>query len=124
MTDVVTLQLPHDRDFFGVAHLVLGGLAARLDLTYDVLDDMTTAIDELLQTRDTPEDLTLSVEIADQALVATVGPFTDRVVDDLRLRDEGICLRRVLDAAVDDVELSERRGSHWVELRKSIGGDR
>ena len=47
MTDVVTLQLPRERDFFGVAHLVLGGLGARLDLTYDVLEDMTTAIDEL-----------------------------------------------------------------------------
>ena len=122
MTDVITLQLPHDRDFFGVAHLVLGGLAARLDLTYDVLDDMTTAIDELLQVRESTDDLMLSVEIEDGALVATVGPFTGRVVDDLRLHDEGLCLRRVLDAAVDDVELSERQGSHWVELTKSIEG--
>jgi hypothetical protein len=124
MTDVITLQLPHDRDFFGVAHLVLGGLAARLDLTYDVLDDMTTAIDELLQARDSTEDLMLSVEIEDGALVTTVGPFTGRVVDDLRLRDDGLCLRRVLDAAVDDVGLSERQGSHWVELTKSIEGGR
>ena len=124
MSDVVTLQLPHERDFLGVAHLVLGGLAARLDITYDVLDDMTTAIDELLQTRDSTEDLTLSVEIEDSALVATVGPFTERVVADLRLREEGLCLRRVLDAAVDDVELSERGGSHWVELTKSLGEDR
>jgi hypothetical protein len=120
VTDVITLQLPHDRDFFGVAHLVLGGLAARHDLTYDVLDDMTTAIDELLQVRESTDDLMLSVEIEDGALVATVGPFTGRVVDDLRLHDEGLCLRRVLDAAVDGVELSERQGSHWVELTKSI----
>ena len=122
MTDVITLQLPPDGDFFGVAHLVLGGLAARLELTYDVLDDMTTAIDELLQARDSTDDLVLSVEIENDALVATVGPFTRRVVDDLRLRDEELCLRRVLDAAVDDVELSERQGSHWVELTKSIAG--
>ena len=40
MSDVVTLQLPRERDFFGVAHLVLGGLGARFDLTYDVLDDI------------------------------------------------------------------------------------
>jgi hypothetical protein len=124
MTDVVTLQLPNDRDFFGVAHLVLGGLAARLDITYDVLDDMTTAIDELLRARDSADDLMLSVEIEDGALVATVGPFTDRIVGDLRPHDEALCLRRVLEAAVDDIELSERLGSHWVELTKSIGGDR
>ena len=51
MTDVVTLQLPREREFFSVAHLVLGGLGARLDLTYDVLEEMTTAIDELLKQR-------------------------------------------------------------------------
>jgi anti-sigma regulatory factor (Ser/Thr protein kinase) len=61
MTDVVTLQLPRERDFFGVAHLVLGGLGARLDLTYDVLEDMTTAIDELLDRRDAAGDITLTV---------------------------------------------------------------
>ena len=123
MTDVVTLQLPHDRDFLGVAHLVLGGLAARLDLTYDVLEDMTTAIDELLESRESTEELTLSVEIQDGSLVAIVGPFTERIVEELRPRDEGLSLRRVLDTFVDDVEVGERDGSHWVELTKSLGGE-
>jgi anti-sigma regulatory factor (Ser/Thr protein kinase) len=121
MTDVVTLQLPHDRDCLGVAHLVLGGLAARLDLTYDVLEDMTTAIDELLECRESTDDVVLAVEIEDGALVATVGPFTNRVVEDLQPSDEGLSLRRVLDASVDHVELSERDGSQWVELTKSLG---
>jgi hypothetical protein len=49
MADVVTLQLPRGRDFRAVAHLVLGGFATRLDLTYDVLDDIQTALDELLE---------------------------------------------------------------------------
>jgi anti-sigma regulatory factor (Ser/Thr protein kinase) len=120
VTDVVTLQLPRDRDFYGVAHLVLGGLAARLALTYDVLEDMTTAIDELLQRRDSTEDVTLSVEIEDSALVTTIGPFSGGVVDELHSTDEGLGLRRVLDAVVDDVEVSERDGAHWVELRKSL----
>jgi hypothetical protein len=123
MTDVVTLQLPHDRDFLGVAHLVLGGLAARLDLTYDVLDDMTTAIDELLESRESTEELTLSVETQDGSLVAIVGPFTARIVDDLRPRDRGLCLRRVLETFVDEVEVGERDGAHWVELTKSLGGE-
>ena len=75
MTDVVTLQLPRDRDFFGVAHLVLGGLGARFDLTYDVLDDMTTALDELLEQREAIDDVTLEVEIDDNEIRTTVGPF-------------------------------------------------
>ena len=119
MSDVVTLQLPRDRDFNGVAHLVLGGLAARLELTYDVLDDMTTAIDELLERRDSL--VTLSVEIEDDALVATIGPFSARVADELNSSGETFGLKRVLDATDDEVRVSERGDAQWVELRKSLG---
>jgi anti-sigma regulatory factor (Ser/Thr protein kinase) len=122
MTDVVTLQLPRDREFHGVAHLVLGGLAARLDLTYDVLEDMTTAIDELLARRDTGEDVTLSVEIEEQAIVTVVGPFESNIADELRASDEGLGLRRVLETVVDHVGVSERDGGQWVELRKQLEG--
>jgi anti-sigma regulatory factor (Ser/Thr protein kinase) len=120
VTDVVTLQLPRERDFFGVAHLVLGGLAARLDLTYDVLEDMTTAIDELLNRREQTEDVTLTVQIEEDAFVATVGPFGGRVAEELRASDAGLGLRRVLETSVDEVDVSERDGAQWVELRKSL----
>jgi anti-sigma regulatory factor (Ser/Thr protein kinase) len=120
VTDVVTLQLPRDRDFFGVAHLVLGGLGARFDLTYDVLDDMTTALDELLERREAIDDVTLEVRIRDNEITTTVGPFGGRVVDELHASDAGLGLRRVLETVVDKVSISERDGGHWVELRKHI----
>jgi anti-sigma regulatory factor (Ser/Thr protein kinase) len=123
VSDVVTLQLPRERDFFGVAHLVLGGLAARLDLTYDVLDDVTTALDELLERREPTEDVTVSVQIDDGVLTATVGPFSGRVAEELQTADEGLGLRRVLETMVDGVALAERDGGQWVELRK-VTGDR
>jgi hypothetical protein len=122
MTDVVTLQLPRDREFHGVAHLVLGGLAARLDLTYDVLEDMTTAIDELLERRDSGEDVTLSLEIEEKAIVTVVGPFNGDIGEELRASDEGLGLRRVLETVVDHVDVSERDGRQWVELRKQLEG--
>jgi anti-sigma regulatory factor (Ser/Thr protein kinase) len=120
VTDVVTLQLPRERDFFGVAHLVLGGLGARLNLTYDVLDDITTAIDELLDRRESTEDVTLTVKIEDAAITAIVGPFGGRVADELHASDADLGLRRVLETVVDDVTLREREGAQWVELRKSL----
>jgi len=120
VTDIVTLQLPRDRDFFGVAHLVLGGLGARFDLTYDVLDDMTTALDELLEQREAIDDVTLEVEIGDNEIRTTVGPFGGRVVDELHASDAGLGLRRVLETVVDKVSISERDSGHWVELRKHI----
>jgi anti-sigma regulatory factor (Ser/Thr protein kinase) len=120
VTDVVTLQLPRDRDFYGVAHLVLGGLGARFDLTYDVLDDMTTALDELLERREAIDDVTLEVRIGNNEITTTVGPFGGRVVDELHASDAGLGLRRVLETVVDKVSISEREGGHWVELRKHI----
>jgi anti-sigma regulatory factor (Ser/Thr protein kinase) len=120
VTDVVTLQLPREREFFGVAHLVLGGLGARLDLTYDVLEDMTTAIDELLNQREATDDVTLTVKIEDGAITAIVGPFSGRVADELHAPDEGLGLRRVLETVVDGVEVTERDGGQWVELTKTV----
>jgi anti-sigma regulatory factor (Ser/Thr protein kinase) len=120
VTDVVTLQLPRERDFFGVAHLVLGGLGARFDLTYDVLEDMTTALDELMDRRESTDEVTLEVCVEDGALTATVGPFGGRVADELHASDAGLGLRRVLETVVDSVGVSERDGAHWVELRKHL----
>ena len=120
MSDLVTLQLPRERDFFGVAHLVLGGLGARFELTYDVLDDLTTALDELMDRREATEDVTLEVRVDDDAITATVGPFGGRVVDELHASDAGLGLRRVLETVVDDVAVRERDGVPWVELRKHV----
>lgn len=120
MSDVVTLQLPRDRDFFGVAHLVIGGLGARFDLTYDVLDDITTALDELMDRREAIDDVTLRVEVGDGEITTTVGPFGGRVADELHASDAGLGLRRVLETVVDKVSVTERNGGHWVELRKHL----
>jgi anti-sigma regulatory factor (Ser/Thr protein kinase) len=120
VSDVVTLQLPRDRDFFGVAHLVLGGLGARFDLTYDVLDDITTALDELMNRREAIDDVTLRVEVRDGEITTTVGPFSGRVVDELHASDAGLGLRRVLETVVDKVSVTERDGGQWVELRKHV----
>jgi hypothetical protein len=120
VTDVVTLQLPRERDYFGVAHLVLGGLGARLDLTYDVLEDMTTAIDELLNRRESSDDVTLTIKVDDVAIVATVGPFSGSVADELHATDAGLGLRRVLEAVVDKVDVGESNGEQWVELTKKV----
>jgi anti-sigma regulatory factor (Ser/Thr protein kinase) len=120
VSDVVTLQLPRDRDFFGVAHLVLGGLGARFDVTYDVLDDITTALDELMDRHEAIDEVTLEVEVGDGEITTIVGPFTGRVIDELHASDAGLGLRRVLETVVDKVSVTERDGGHWVELRKHM----
>ena len=43
------LTIPRDEGFGNVAQLVLAGVAARLNLTYEVLDDLGTALATLLE---------------------------------------------------------------------------
>ena len=86
----------------------------------DVLEDMTTAIDELLNRRESSNDVTLTIKVDDDAIVATVGPFGGSVADELHATDAGLGLRRVLEAVVDKVDVGESNGEQWVELTKKV----
>jgi len=118
--DEIQLTLPADVAFHGVAHLVLGGLAVRLDLTYEDLQDLELALDTLLDWSNDEGDVTLVVHVDDGSVRAVVGPF-----DSLRRELEGdggdsLDLRRILAAVCDRVRVEDRDGSQWVELTKAI----
>lgn len=120
MTDQITLTMPRERPFFGVARLVLAGLATRLDVTVESLEELELALDGLLERRDGGHEITVSVDISGDELHARVGPFSG---DGLRAELEGqpgesLSLRRLLDAVVDGYELSQQDDGMWVELRK------
>jgi serine/threonine-protein kinase RsbW len=118
--DRITLTLPADRDFYGVAHLVVGGLAARLDLTFEELEDLQVALDELLGSRAEDADVTVSVRVTPDAILTSVGPFgAETLRRELERNGEPVGLRRVLETVADRVELDERDGGQWVELTKS-----
>lgn len=123
MTDEITLVLPSERPFHGIAHLVLGGLAVRLDLTFEHLEDLQLALGGVLDRYDGGGEVTVEVHVEEQALRTRIGPF---VGDSLRKeleREPGdeLSLRRLLDTVVDGVELSE--DGQWIELTKSIERD-
>jgi hypothetical protein len=122
MTDQITLTMPRERPFFGVARLVLAGLATRLDITVETLEDLELALDGLLERRDGAEEITVSLDIADSELRAAVGPFRG---NDLRAELEGelgesLSLQRLLDAVVDGYQVADRDDGAWVELRKQV----
>ena len=45
MSDEIILTLPEQPAFHDVAHLVVGGLGVRLNLTFENLEDLQTALD-------------------------------------------------------------------------------
>jgi anti-sigma regulatory factor (Ser/Thr protein kinase) len=48
MTDAIKLTVPRQKSYYGVVRLVVGGLAARLDLSYEYLEDVQLALESLL----------------------------------------------------------------------------
>jgi hypothetical protein len=118
--DEIQLTLPSDEAFHRVAHLVLGGLAVRLNLTFESLEDLELALDALLQRARTDEDTVLRVQMLDGELHTIVGPFAS-VRGELEHGGEGaLTLSRILGAVCDSVEVSERDGSEWVQLTKRV----
>ncbi len=122
MIDEVRLALPAQEDFRPVAHLVVGGLAARRELTYDVLEDLQVAFDALLACRDDEGEIVVSLSVDDGELRASVGPFTAHAVAQLDRGPGELPLRRVLETVCDSVTVAERDGASWVDLRKQVSG--
>ena len=122
MSDEIRLTLPRESDFYGVAHLVMGGLAVRLNLTYEELEDLELALENLLEHDEGQGEITLSVRLHDGALTAVVGPFDGPAIRaELVPGDsDALGLRRILDTVADRVTVTEREGGQWVELRKRI----
>jgi anti-sigma regulatory factor (Ser/Thr protein kinase) len=119
--DTITLTLPPEREFQRVAHLVLGGLAVRLNLTLEALEDLQLALDGLLDSGSAEKEVTLELSVIGGAIEAMVGPFQARSLQRvLEAEDDGVGLRRVLDTVVDRVEVDERDGGDWVRLTKRV----
>ncbi len=120
--DEITLTLPRERDFHRIAHLVLGGLAARLDLTFETLEDLQLALAGLLAEPDAAGEVTVRLRVEEATLRASVGPFSPvglRRRLEQEQKDE-LGLRRLLETVSDDVEVSEAAEGAWVEVTKSV----
>jgi len=122
VTDEITLVLPAQEDFHAIARLVVGGLAARLELTYEQLEDLEVALDAVLRCRDDDDDLSVSLAVDGHTVRTTVGPFNGEALADLDGDGSELGLRRVLQTVADDVHVEQRDGGSWVELTKGPPG--
>jgi hypothetical protein len=116
--DEISLTLPADEAFHPVAHLVLGGLAVRLDLTFESLEDLELAIDALLERFGAGQGVTLLVRVLDGGLQTVIGPFSSVRAELEAEADDSLNLRRILGTVCDNVEIVDRDGGQWVELTK------
>src|SRR5215211_3960256 len=121
MPDEITLTIPRDRALYSVAHLVLGGLGIRLNLTIEHLEDLQLAIDAVLERAREEEHVTITISVQEGRLVTAIGPMRDGVRAELEASEgDDVGLRRILDTLVDSVELARGIGGDWVKLTKAL----
>jgi len=119
--DEITLTIPRDRAFYGVAHLVLGGLGIRLDLTIEHLEDLQLALDAVLERARETENVTITLRLKDGEIEASIWPMRDGVHEELEAPGgRSVGLRRMLDALVDSVELAPSEGGDRLKLTKRL----
>src|ERR1700755_3683397 len=73
--DQITLTIPREQPFHGVAYLVLGGVAAPLNVSCESRDDLETALEAVLERAGEDGDVTVQLRLDDGAIAARVGPF-------------------------------------------------
>jgi hypothetical protein len=119
MRDEIVLTLPEHDEFRHVAHLVVGGLAVRLNLTFENLEDVQVALEGLLARA--AGEITVAVRLADDGLAMRVGPF-DGATLHRELEDDRaeVGLRRVLETVSDGIQVLDLEDGCWVELRKTV----
>ena len=126
VTDAISLTVPHARSYAGVVRLVVGGLAARLDLPYESLEDLQVALESLLATDAyaAGADVTLEVGVIDGRLEVAVGPLNAAALEHDLAGDadarRGVGLGRVLTTVTGGYELERRDGAEWLRLRKDV----
>lgn len=127
VNDAITLTVPHARSYYGVVRLVVGGLAARLDLPYDSLEDLNIALEGLLETDAyaTGDEVTVEVGVADARLEMAIGPLDGRALERALANGGdshgGVGLGRLLATVTGGYEIERRDGGAWLRLRKELG---
>jgi hypothetical protein len=124
VSDEIVLVIPVDKPFFGVARLVVGGLAARLDLSYDELEDIQLALESVLEHEEyaAGQDVTVRLRVEDGAIALSLGPLREPTVRAALADDrDGVGLGRLLGAVAERVELTPEGETHWLVLEKRVG---
>jgi hypothetical protein len=121
MSDEIVLTLPRERRFYDVAHLVVSGLAARLNLTVDNLSDLQLALDGLLPRRESDGEVTVLLRIDGDRLEGRIGPFDAEVQHELeRVGGDGYGTQHVLATVFDSYRIELEDGATWVEFTKEV----
>jgi hypothetical protein len=112
----VTLTIPGERRFIGIARLFVGGLAARLDLGYETMDDLQLALESVLRKAELGDSVTLEAQLDGEGVSILAGPFVRDPLDAGDRRDDELELQQLLAALVAGAESTTHDDGCWLRL--------
>ena len=123
----IELTLPAGREWHAVARLVLGGVADRLNLSFEDLDDLQLAVERLLVEAASQDTVMLRIDVVDHGIRVGVGPLAERTIADALQGPDAapgeLTLRRILQTVVDSFGVEELDdGGIVVRLQKAVRG--
>jgi hypothetical protein len=126
VTQAIELRIPNERPFHGVARLVVGGLAARHNFSYEALEDLQLALVTVLEGDgySTAAEIRVELEVTDEAIAMAIGPLNGEAVRaDLEESSDGdLGLGRLLGTLVEDAGVEAREDGDWLRLSKRVRG--
>jgi len=124
--ELVELETPTGSEWEPVFRLVLGGVADRLGLGFEELDDLQLAVERLLAEGGDQRSVKLAFELAPDHVRTRVGPLCDAPIAAALQGPPPapgeVGLRRVLETVVDSFGVEESDGGElFVRLEKRVG---
>jgi anti-sigma regulatory factor (Ser/Thr protein kinase) len=117
--DVISLTVPGGGRFVGVARMVVGGLASRLDLSYERLDDLQLAVETVLGEYAAGDNVSVELIVRDRAVEVFLSPVDEaRILAELDGDPEALGLGVLLSQIVDAISFEDRDGARWLRLTK------
>ena len=125
--EAIELTLPAGREWHAVARLVLGGVADRMNLPFEDLDDLQLAVERLLVEAASQETVRIRIDVVEHGIRVGVGPLAERTLAAALQGPDPVpgelTLRRILGTVVDSFGVEElEEGGIVVRLQKAVRG--
>ena len=117
----IRLSVPARADYVHVLRSVIASVAAKLDFSYDDIEDLRLAVDEacayLLGLRDTPTVLTLSITPSDGS-VDVLASVDGAVSVEAATGQQANMMWHLLAALTDEARMDEQSGQPGIRFTK------
>jgi hypothetical protein len=113
----VAITLPGDRRAVNIVRLFVGGLAARLGLGYETMDDLQLAVESVLIGAELGPEITVAAQVDGDAVSMSIGPFERDPLAAGTDETGELDLEHLLAALVARAETTtEEDGACWLRL--------